>query len=149
MFDPQSLGSLIAGGAVISLRQVLAWSREMPTHPPVPGHTLLVSGLETVIETMPPDKAADFLCHRLRPILIHLQQRWTQCGVVFGFTAHPQAFEETALDEEVLFRRRDRQTVRLSDGLWDGSANYAMQRMVREGESPAHDVPMGYYVARI
>lgn len=79
----------------------------------MPGRTILISGLETVIEIMAPQEAEDFLARRIRPLLIHLQNRWTDCGVVFGFTSHPKTFEETALKEEVLFRRRDRKQVRL------------------------------------
>ena len=149
IFDQKSLGSFIAAGAVISLRQALAWSKGLPDHPPVPGPTLLISGLETVIETMAPEAAEDFLCRRVRPLLIHLQNRWTDCGVVFGFTSHPKTFEETALKEEVLFRRRDRLQVRLSEGLWDGSATINMKRIIREGVRAGDESIVGYYVARI
>jgi len=149
IFDQKSLGSFIADGSVISLRQALTWSKGLPASPPVPGRTILISGLETVIETTEPQKAEDFLSCRIRPLLIHLQNRWTDCGVVFGFTSHHKAFEETALEEEVLFRRRDRKQIRLSEGLWDGSATVNMKRVVREGDQPKEEVIVGYYVARI
>jgi len=105
--------------------------------------------METVIETMEPQETEDFLCRRIRPLLIRLQNRWTDCGVVFGFTSHHRTFEETSLEEEVLFRRRDRKQVRLSEGLWDGSATVNMKRVVREGDQPGEEVIVGYYVARI
>jgi len=149
IFDQKSLGSFIADGAVVSLREALSWSAETPPNPPVPGRTILVSGLETIIETMKPQEALDFLTHRIRPLLISLQNRWTDCGIVFGFSSHPRAFEETPLEEEVLFRRRDRKTVRLSEGLWDGSATVNMKRIVREGDQSGDEVIVGYYVARI
>jgi hypothetical protein len=149
IFDQKSLGSFIADGAVISLRQALSWSQELPANPPVPDRTILISGLETIVETMEPQEAEDFLIRRIRPLLIHLQNRWTDYGVVFGFTSHPKTFEETSLDEEVLFRRRDRKPVRLSEGLWDGSATVNMKRIVREGDQPGEEVIVGYYVARI
>lgn len=104
IFDQKSLGPLISDGAVISLRQALSWYRGLPAAPPVTGRTILVSGLETVIETRQPQEAEDFLCRRIRPLLIHLQNHWTDCGVVFGFTSHPKTFEETSFDEEVFFR---------------------------------------------
>jgi len=113
IFDQQSLGGLIASGALISLRQALSWSDGLPANPPVPGRTILISGLETVIETMDPLMAENFLSCRIRPLLLHLQNHWTECGVVFGFTSHPKTFEETTLEEEVLFRRRDRNQVRM------------------------------------
>jgi hypothetical protein len=149
IFDKECLKPLIFGGAVVSLRQVLAWRDSLPDSLPVPGSTILVSGLETVVETMTPQDAEEFLICRIRPLLIHLQYRWTDCGVVFGFTSHRKSFEETALDEEVLLRRRDRKQVRLSEGLWDGSASASMKRVVREGDKPGEEVTVGYYVARI
>jgi len=149
IFGQKSLGAFISDGSVVSLRQALAWFKGLPANPPVPGRTILVSGLETVVETMEPREAEDFLRRRIRPLLIHLQNRWTDCGVVFGFTSHRKSFEETALDEEVLFRRRDRKRVRLSEGLWDGSATVDMKRVVREGDRPGEEGIVGYYVARI
>lgn len=149
IFDQKSLGPLIAADAVVSLRQALSWLRALPDTPPVAGRTILVSGLETIIETMEPQDAEAFLCKRIRPLLIHIQNRWTDYGIVFGFSTHPKAFEETTLEEEVLFRRRDRKQVRLSEGLWDGSATVNMRRIAREDEQTTQEVTIGYHVARI
>ncbi len=52
IFDQKSLGPFISDGAVISLRQALSWSKGLPSVPPVPGRTILISGLETIIETI-------------------------------------------------------------------------------------------------
>lgn len=149
VFDKSSLGGLISGGAVISLREVLSWSKGIAATPPFDGRTILVSGLETILETVEPQDAEDFLTRRIRPLLISLQSQWTDCGVVFGFSSHAKAFEETSFDEEVLFRRRDRKIVRLSRGLWDGSTALNMRRIVREGNKPGEEIIVGYYVARI
>ena len=87
VFDKTSLGGLIYAGAVISLREALGWLKGIPENPPVAGRTILVSGLETVIEVMDPQDAEDFLTGRVRPLLISLQSRWTDYGVVFGLFA--------------------------------------------------------------
>lgn len=149
VFDQKSLGPLIAAGALISLRQALGWINSVPSAPPVAGPTILISGLEAIIETMAPQNAEVFLSRRIRPLLIELQNRWTECGVVFGFSSHEKAFEETSLEEEVLFRQRDRKMVKLSESLWDGSASMNMKRIVREGDAPGAETVIGYYVARI
>lgn len=149
IFDQKSLRPFISDGSVISLRQALSWARGLPAEPPVPDRTILISGLETVIETMEPQEAEEFLCRRVRPLLTLLQGRWTECGVVFGFTSHPKTFETKSLEEEVLFRRRDRKSVRLSQGLWDGSAVVNMKQIFGEGDQPGEEVTVGYYVARI
>jgi len=149
VFDRKSLGGLISAGAVISLREALSWTNGIPPVPPIAGRTILVSGLETVLETMEPRDAEDFLTRRIRPLLISLQNQWADFGVVFGFSSHAKAFEETSLEEEVLFRRRDRKIVQLSKGLWDGSAALNMKRLFREGDKPGEEIIIGYYVARI
>lgn len=149
IFDRKSLGPLIAADALVSLRQAMSWLNALPAVPPVTGRTILVSGLETIIETMEPLEAEEFLCKRVRPLLIHIQSRWTDCGIVFGFSTHPKAFEETSFEEEVLFGRRDQKKVRLSEGLWDGSATLNMKRLVREADQPEQETTIGYHVARI
>lgn len=149
VFDKKSLGGLIPAGAVISLREALSWTLKTPAAPPVAGRTVLVSGLETVLEISDPQEAEDFLTQRIRPLLVRLQSHWTDCGIVFGFSSHAKAFEETSLDEEVLFWRRDRKTVRLSKALWNGSSAVNMKRIVREADKPGEEIIVGYHVARI
>jgi hypothetical protein len=149
VFDQKSLGPFIADGSVISLRQMLSWTKDLPENPPVPGKTILVSGLETIVETMEFLEAEEFLLRRVRPILIDVRDRWPGCGMVFGFSAHRNVFKETSLEEEVLFQRRDKKQIRLSEGLWDGSAAINMKRIVREGDKPESEIIIGYYVARI
>jgi len=149
VFDQKSLGPFIADGSIISLRQMLSWTKGLPENPPVPGKTILVSGLETIVETMASQDAEAFLSRRVRPLIIDLQNRWNNCGMVFGFSAHRNAFKETSLEEEVLFQRRDKKQIRLSEGLWDGSAAINMKRIVREGDKPESEIIIGYYVARI
>ncbi len=149
VFDQKSLGPLIANGSFISLRQMLSWAKNIPVSPPVPGKTILISGLETIIETIETEKAEEFLSHRIRPILINLQNRWNNCGIVFGFTSHSSAFKETSMEEEVIFHRRDQHKIRLSERLWDGSCTINMKRIISEGDKPEAEVIAGYYVARI
>lgn len=117
VFDQKSLSPFIADGSVISLRQMLSWGKGLPANPPVPGKTILISGLETIIETTEPQEAEDFLSRQVRPLLKDIQRIWGDYGIVFGFSAHSNAFRETSLDEEVLFHRRGQKQIRLSEGL--------------------------------
>ena len=149
IFDKNSLSQCISAEAVISLRVALSWLKGLPDTPPVAGRTILVPGLDTIIETMKPQEAEDFLRGRVRPLLRLLQEKWPECGIVFGFSSHKNSFEEKAMDEEVVFHRRDRKTVRLTEGLWDGSATLHMQRIIFEGDQPGGEVTIGYYVKHI
>lgn len=149
IFDQESLSSFVKDGAVISLREALGWMKALPLIPPVGGSTLVVCGLEAIVETLLDDEIDDFLVRRIRPLLIELQDRWPSCGIVFGFSSHPNSFEESIMQEEVLFKRRDKLKVRLSEGLWDGSATVNMKRIVVPERQPGQEVTIGYYVARI
>lgn len=149
LFDQESLAPFVEDGAVISLREALSWTKGIPATPPGEGKTIVICGLEAVIETLADDEIDDFLGHRIRPLLIELQNCWPGNGIVFGFSSHPNSFEESSMQEEVLFKRRDRVKVRLSEGLWDGSASVNMKRIIDPEREPGQEVVVGYYVARI
>ena len=53
VFDRYSLAEFIEGGVMVSLREVLGWINNIPAEPPVAEKTILITGMETVIETMP------------------------------------------------------------------------------------------------
>jgi len=147
VFDRHTLGPLIGGGALVSLREALGWMNAWPPQPPGNGPTVLVGGIETFLDVLEPPKAEEFLKNRVNPFVQEFQARWDQCGLVFGFGTHERSFEVTASDEEVLFVRRDGERVRLSYSLWDGSATMNLARLTREEQGKS--ITVGYYVARI
>ena len=147
VFDPLPLGPLIEAGALVSMREALRWMNDWPAQPPVNSRTVLVCGIETFLEVMKPEEAEMFLKSRVKMFVQEFQDRWGQRGVVFGFGAREGSFELTASDEEVLFIRRDRERVRLSNSLWDGSATMNMTRLIRDEQGK--NVTFGYHVARI
>ena len=102
IFDRESLAPFVTHGAVISLRDALGWMKVFPSVPPVDGKTLVICGLETVIETLPEDYIHEYLVKRIRPLIMELQSKWPACGIVFGFSSHQKAFEESLMMEEVL-----------------------------------------------
>ena len=147
VFDRFTLGPLIGEGALVSMREALRWMNAWPAEPPGNGRTVLVGGLETLLDVLDPLAAMDFLKKRLNPFVQEFQARWDQRGLVFGFGTHERSFELTASDEEVLFIRRDGERVRLSYSLWNGSATMNLARLIRDEQGKSKTV--GYYVARI
>jgi len=147
VFDRLTLGPLIGGSALVSMREALRWMNAWPVEPPGNHQTVLVCGMETFIDVMEPAEAQNFLKSRVKPFVQEFQARWDQRGLVFGFGTHERSFELTASDEEVLFIRRDGERVRLSHSLWDGSATMNLARLIRDEQGKS--VTVGYYVARI
>ena len=147
VFDRFTLGPIIGGDALVSVREALSWMNAWPSKPPGIGPTVLVYGIETFLDVMESDEAQNFLKVRVKPLVQEFQSRWDQCGLVFGFGTHEKSFVVTASDEEVLFIRRDGARVRLSYSLWDGSATMSVARLIREEQGKS--IVVGYYVARI
>lgn len=147
IFDKFTLSTLIGGGTLVSLREALGWSSSWPSAPPGKGQTVLVGGLETLLDVVKFSETENFLKNRVNPFIQEFQTRWDQCGLVFGFGTHERSFELTTSDEEVLFIRRDGERVRLSYALWDGSATMNLARLVRDEQGKR--ITVGYYVARI
>lgn len=147
VFDRFTLGPLIGGGALVSMREALKWMNAWPAEPPGNGQTVLVCGMETMLDLLEPARAESFLKTRVKPLVQEFQSRWDQRGLVFGFGTHDSSFEVTASDEEVVFVRRDGERVRLSYSLWDGSATMNVARLIRDEQG--NGITAGYYVARI
>jgi hypothetical protein len=145
VFDKQSLGLLISNGSLVPLRQALAWINGWPQYPPSGGETVLVGGLETCLEVLSTEEAEKFLWERIKPLILTIQDRWDQTGLVFGFGTSPHSFEVTNTDEEIVFLRRGGERVRLSQFLWDGTSTLNVTRLTR----PAGSEAIGYYVPRI
>lgn len=146
IFDRESLGPLITGGSLVSLREALGWMNAWPSQPPGGGNTVLISGLETCLEAFAdPQDAQAFLRNRVKPLIRRFQEEWPQCGLVFGFGKSDKSFEVTSLDEEVRFKRNDGQKVRLSFAMWDGSSTLNVTRIKKSDQ----DATVGYYVSRI
>ena len=152
LFDPTEIQNLLKLNSMVSLREFLSWRDNLPDNPPIPdsSRTVLVCGLETVMETLSPTDAQDFLQRKIRPVIKTIQDVWTETGIVFGFTQGPRSFKEKpGSREEVLFLRSDNQEIRISEGLWDGTAELNMMQIISSFISESQRYVVGYYVKRI
>jgi hypothetical protein len=141
IFHHATLNSFIA--SQVSLKQALSWAQDTPSDPPLDSRTILITGLESILEILEPQESEDFLLKKVQPLLRQLQRTWTSFGIILGFNSSPQTFKVGVQDETVYFVRNSKETVNLSNGLWDGSAPSNMYKIYNEG---AH---IGYHVARI
>jgi hypothetical protein len=148
VFDKGLLGPLISEGCLVSLREALSWVRAWPSDPPAGHSTVLVGGLETCLEVLPPAEGEDFLRRRLRRFLKEFQAQWDQTGLVFGFGCSPKRF---ALDsyENVLFALPGGTQIRLSENLWNGAALHDLTRLVTIDPQTHQQGTGGYYVRHL
>lgn len=145
VFDKRLLGPLLATCPVVSLRQALAWVPAWPTQSPPTGSTIVVGGLETVLETLPPADAETFVRQRIRALINEFQQQWDQCGLVFGLLVAPQRFKVT-VQGEVLFVTRTHDEIRLSATVWNGSASDDLFELIFKDPATGQQVRGGFHV---
>src|ERR1035437_5092040 len=106
VFDKQLIGPLVNAGALVPLRVALSWIGSWPAVPPVPGHTVLIGGPDTVLEVLPAKDAEEFVQKNIRLLIREFQDRWNECGLVFGFAVPKERFRES-IQEEVFFVNRN------------------------------------------
>lgn len=148
IFDKVMLGPLLSAGALISLREALSWLRSWPSAPPHGGKTVLVGGLDTVLEVLPVQDAEDFVRRNIRPLIAEFQNHWTECGLVFGLNTPAQRIREDPVSEMVYFETRNDERICLSTELWNGSAVTDMRRLMRTDRAAGQKVCGGYYAPR-
>ena len=152
LFGFEEIQNLLKQKSMVSLQEFLTWSGNIPDDPPIPkdSSTILVCGLETVMDTLSPEEAQEFLSRKVRPVVQNVQSIWPDTGIVFGFPQGSRSFREThGRREEVLILRSDNQEIHISEGLWDGSADQNMLCIETSFITDKQTVPVGYYVRRI
>lgn len=126
VWSPELLGSLITDGSAVPLRTALCWlADDFPDDMPDGGSTVLIWGLQTVLETAgSTGEAYDWLRANIMPLLRAAQAHWPRVGFVFGMAGPGRLFDLNEADDLVYFgRSRDRnKKVRITLGMWNGAA---------------------------
>lgn len=158
VWHPGLLGDLIEKIEPVPLRTLLAWQKSgFPPSPPDGGQTVLVGGLQTVVETMMQTQTLDDVAEWLRLNILGTvriwKTHWPNVGLVFVMDGPGGLFEFNEADELVYFGRgRDRaKKVKLSGAIWNGAASSAgaYKLPVPKPDSPATTTAGeigGYYV---
>ena len=146
IFDTEEIQKLLNENAMVSLRTFFSWDKNIPSEAPVLGQTVLICGLETVLDTLSEEEAQEFLMRKVNPLVKKIQSEWTTKGIVFGFTQF-KAFEEICLpNEEVLFKRTNF-NLRISEWLWCGVRTQDLHRIEKKVDN--QKITAGYYVAHL
>lgn len=155
LFRTKLLSRLLGEGdvVVVPLSEALGWLTTMPERPPASGNggstrTILIGGLDPILEQMPLRQAEDFLRLRCRRLIHLLQDRWEEVGIAFGTNISPQSLRVDHNDQ-VLLRRDDESEVRLSSSLWNGAAGRDLFELSVTEEARIQKTVEGYYVRRL
>lgn len=147
VFDKQLLGPLLNANTLVPLRVALSWLSTWPANPPGGNQTILVGGLDTVLEVLSAADAEAFVQKNIRVLIRRFQEQWNECGIVFGFAVPKERFKES-IQEEVFFVNRSGDEIPLSDAIWNGAAAHDMWRLMRRGDTGQQLAHGGYYAPR-
>lgn len=132
VWHPELLADLIRDVPPTPLRTVLGWLQGgFPENPPGGARTVLVGGLQTVVETMMQTRTCEDVSSWLRANALATirawKSHWPNVGLVFVMDGPAALFEYNQGDDLVYFGRgRDRtKKVKLSLAIWNGAASGA------------------------
>lgn len=152
VWHPELLADLISTIEPVSVRTLLGCLKSgFPESPPGNTPTVLIGGLQTIVETMmqtqTPDAVVDWLRANILAVVRAWKTHWPNVGLVFVMDGPGTLFEFNEGDELVYFGRgRDRaKKVKLSLAIWNGAASGAGAYQLL-AEKPGSKEVGGYYV---
>jgi len=150
VWAPELLSGLIKDTEATPLRVVFEWRQQgLPESPPGGGKTVLVGGLQTVMEVMPDSIAAyAWLRTNILPLCRMWSNHWGGVGLVFGMDGPGKLFQLNESDDLVYFGRgTDRDSkICLTRAIWNGAATgKGVYKLIAES---AKEVG-GFHVVRV
>jgi hypothetical protein len=126
VWSPELLAPLITASEATPLRTVLEWKRHsLPESPPGGRNTVLVGGLQTILEVMPDtDAAYTWLRGNILSLCRRWSNHWGNVGLVFAMDGPGKLFQLNEADDLVYFgKSSDRDTkLCLTRAIWNGAA---------------------------
>jgi len=150
VWSPGLLAPLILEADATPLRTVLGWVRDgLPESPPNDRQTVLVGGLQTVLEVLPStEDGYRWLRENILPLCRMWCARWDRVGLVFGMDGPSRLVELNEADDLVYFGRgTDRDSkICLTRAIWNGAATgNGVFKLVLEGTREVG----GFHVVRV
>ena len=126
VWSPELLGPLVTEAEATSLRTAIGWLTEgLPDEPPGGGKTVLVGGLQTVLEvTSNPEAAYQWLRQTILPLCRMWSNHWAGVGLVFGMDGPAKLFQLNEADDLVYFGKGSDagNKICLTRAVWNGAA---------------------------
>jgi hypothetical protein len=150
VWSPELLGPLITDGEAVSLRTALEWQRHgLPDSPPGGRRTILVGGLQTVLELIPDsDTAYAWLRGNILSLCRMWSNHWAGVGLVFGMDGPGKLFQLNESDDLVYFGKGTDRDIKLclTRAIWNGAATgKGVFKLIAEGTK---DIG-GFHVVRV
>jgi hypothetical protein len=150
VWSSELLSGLITDTEATPLRVALEWQHQgLPESPPGGGKTVLVGGLQTVMEVMP-DANSGYAWHRanILPLCRMWSNHWDGVALVFGLDGPSKLFHFNESDDLVYFGRgADRDSkLCLTRAVWNGAATgKGVYKLIAENTKEVG----GFHVVRV
>jgi hypothetical protein len=150
VWSTELLGPLIRDLDATPLREGLAWSGgRFPASPPGGGKTVLVGGLQAVLDALPDaDSTYVWLRQHILPLCREAGRHWDSVALVFAMDGPGRMFTHNEADDLVYFGRGNDKSkqVLITRGIWNGAAtgSGAYKLIAEEAKEVG-----GYYVQRV
>ena len=126
VWSRELLTPIILNTEPTSLHTVLKWLRDgFPASPPRDDKTVLIGGMQTVLETMSNNAAAyDWLRHNILPLFRQAGHHWSSVSLVFAMDGPSRLFTHNEADDLVYYGRGTDRSKQLpiSRAIWNGAA---------------------------
>jgi hypothetical protein len=138
VWSPDLLRDLITGIEATPLDLVVEWQRSgFPEDTPAGANTVLVGGLQTVLNVMPDAEASyAWLRTNILPLCRKWTNHWPRVGLVFGMDGPGRRFDLNEADDLVYFGREPERNnkVCLTRAIWNGAATgTGVFKLMQEG----------------
>jgi len=150
VWSPELLRDLITGIEATPLHVALEWQRTgLPENPPDGANTVLVGGLQTVLDLMPDsDTGYAWLRTNILPLCRMWSNHWAGVGLVFVMDGPGKLFTLNEADDLVYFGKgsdRDGKLC-LTRAVWNGaSTGNGVFKLLAEGTREVG----GFHVVRV
>jgi hypothetical protein len=150
IWSPELLSDLITSTEATPLSVVLEWQRSgPPNEPPGGARSVLVGGLQTVLEVMPDtDAAYSWLRANVLPLCRLWSNYWASVGLIFVMDGPSKLFNLNEADDLVYFGKSSDRDGRLclTRAIWNGAASGSGAfKLVVEGSREVG----GFHVVRV
>jgi len=151
VWDAQAQHSAAQAGRTVSLREAQGWAGMMPDDTPGGVQTILVTGLQTVLDVLSPTEADPVLA-KVRTLIRRKSDRWPECALLFAMPDGKRLLLDPATQGIVLtFPGHEKPDIDLGIRLWSGAARDA-SRIVEnrlDAKGKPVSVPIGFWLRRV
>ena len=149
LWDAQAQHAAAHAGRTVSLREALGWAAAMPDDTPGGVRTILVTGLQTVLDVFDPADA-DPVLGMVRALIRRKSDRWPECALLFAMPDGKRLQVDPAT-QDIVLTFMNREKLDIGARLWSGAVKDASRIVETRADAKGKPtiVPVGFWLRRV